>query len=177
MSLGLINKGNLEFLVSVLYYELYKCLVIAYKKQRNLINAQWEQNIQTYRGKWDSPVPHWWDSSVSSPDPSALPIIPRADTRWKRATAAGEQCFGSKRWTNCVFGVHLNVKSRTLTCKGECYWFDIFLLSAIVKKISKYTSQQREKPECRRRDALLIGEHHCFCVQCHHGPFNTELWC
>lgn len=35
-------------------------------------------------------------SPVSSHDPSAAPIIPRAKTRWKKAATAGEQCFGNK---------------------------------------------------------------------------------
>lgn len=35
-------------------------------------------------------------SPVSSHDPSSAPIIPRSGTRWKKAAAAGEQCFGNK---------------------------------------------------------------------------------
>lgn len=55
----------------------------------------WLQMFGTVQGDAGDPATQQ-PSPVSSHDPSAAPIIPRAKTRWKKAATAGEQCFGNK---------------------------------------------------------------------------------
>lgn len=59
-----------------------------------------------------------WDSN-SSHDPSATPRIPRARTRWKKAAAAGEQCFGNKTPERWIRRKYRHVWKQLRSCVGK----------------------------------------------------------
>lgn len=58
-------------------------------------------------------------SPVSSHDPSAAPIIPRAKTRWKKAASAGEQCFGNKTPERRLRIPYTHAGNRLRSCVGK----------------------------------------------------------
>lgn len=109
--------------------------------------------------------------SVSSHDPSARPIIPRAQTRWKRTAAAGEQCFGSK-----------NSKARL---RGETKRYRVGCGHVLVSVAERYLLFQFKHVYesnivgCKLQNQITVAQasdafnakHHCFGVL--HGPFNA----
>lgn len=109
-------------------------------------------------------------SPVSSHDPSATPIIPRARTRWKKAAAAGEQCFGFKTPTRWIRRTYRHVWNQVRSCvgewgtkwafiAGECFGFCWDLRDGIVWLGANGWCTETQ--------------HHCFCCMGRNAGFQT----
>lgn len=106
---------------------------------------------------------------VSSHDPSATPIIPRAGTRWKKAATEGEQCFGNKtprRRKPREYG-HVSIQLRS--CVGECGAKSCFSRS----QRSAFTEVLVSDCECVRSRGCTESQHHCFCCMGRNAGFHT----
>lgn len=99
-------------------------------------------------------------SPVSSHDPSAAPIIPRAKTRWKKAASAGEQCFGNKtpkRWLRIPY-THAGNRLRSCVGEWDAEWAFIGGERCdFVEILSERSRPPRRKRGCSPRGSIIVS--------------------
>lgn len=102
-------------------------------------------------------------AALSSHDPSARPTIPRAWTRWKKASAARRQCFVYNTSKERTREENTNISSQSRSCVGKYLLKCTFISEYLFKCVQLYAVEMSEANRFSMREILSV-EHHCFSV-------------